>query len=78
MRIGPAGQIDHLIALNAAGARVDRIRPNGGQVINFERENFTGFGGCQSRLDAMLASMDVGQKRFHPVRIKLDRTTQHD
>ena len=76
--VGAAGQVDHLVALDAAGARVDRVGADGREVVEVEGEDLAGLGGRQAHLDLVLPRMDVGEERLHPVRHELDRPAQHD
>ena len=75
--VGAAGEVDHLVAFDAAGARVDRVRADRGQVVQLERENFPCLCASQANACAMLARVDVREKRLEPVGEEFHRPAQH-
>ena len=77
-RVGGAGQVDDLVGLDPAGARIDRIGADPGQIVDVDGGELALFGHRHARLDPMVAGMDVGHERFHAVGNELDRTLQHD
>src|SRR5207248_8239828 len=54
-----AGEVDHLVAFDAAGARIDRVRPDGGQVVEVEGEDFPAFRASHANFDPVLARVNV-------------------
>ena len=74
--VRPADQVDDLIGLDAAGARIDRIRPDAGEIVDLERGDGAVFLDADARLDAMVAGMDVGDKAFEAVGDEFDRPLQ--
>ena len=56
-----AGQVDDLVALDAAGARKHRVRADAGQVVDLEGEDLAVGARRDARLDAVLAGMDVAE-----------------
>ena len=74
--IGPANQIDDLVRLDRAGARIHRIWTDAGEIVDLE---------CRDRpvtldpdppLAAMVAGVNVGVEAFDPVGDELDRPPQ--
>ena len=59
-RIGAADQAHDLIGLDAAGARIDRIGPDAGQVVDRESRDRAVVFDADLSLDAMIAGVDVG------------------
>ncbi len=76
VRVRPAGQVDHLVALDPAGARVDRVRPDCGQVVEVEREDLPVLAACEPHLRAVLARMNVGEEGLEPVGNELHRAAE--
>ena len=74
--VRPADQVDDLIGLDAAGARINRIRPDAGQIVDLERGDRAVFLDADARLDAMIAGVDVGDKAFEAVGDEFDRPLQ--
>ena len=73
-----AGQVDDLVPLDAARARVDGIGADRGQVVEIEREDLAGFRAREPHRRLVLARVDVGHERFQPVGDELHRPAQHD
>src|SRR5262249_41505691 len=69
---------DHLIAFDAARARVDRVGADGGEVVELEGQDlaFPVAGYADFRL--VLARVDVGQERFQAVGYEFHGAAQHD
>ncbi len=74
--VGAADQIDDLVRLDAAGARIDRIGPDAGQVVDLERRDGAVALDADLGVDAMIAGMDVGDKALEPVGDEFDRPLQ--
>ncbi len=74
--VRPAGQVDDLVALDAAGAREHAEGADAGQVVDLEAEDLAVLRGRDARLDAVLARMDVGDEALQPVGDELDRPAQ--
>ena len=74
--VGPADQIDDLVGLDAAGARIDRIRADAGQIVDLERGDGAVVLHADLRLDAMIAGVDVGDEALEPVGDEFDRPPQ--
>ena len=66
-RVWAANQIHHLIGLDAAGARVNRIRPNAGEIVDLERRDGAVLLHADARFDAVIARVDVGDEAFEPI-----------
>jgi hypothetical protein len=60
--IRASGQVDHLIALDATGARIHRVRPDAGEVIEVEADDVAGLRAGQSHRGGVLARVDVGEE----------------
>ena len=75
--IRAAGEVDHLVAFDAAGARIDRIGADGGEVPQVEREDLALFGARHAHARLVFARMDVGEEGLEPVGDELDRPAQH-
>ena len=74
--VRPADQIDHLVGLDAAGARIDRIGPDAGEIVDLERGDGAVVVDADLALDAMVAGVDVGDEAFQPVGDELYRPFQ--
>ena len=72
--VGAGGEIDDLIGLDGAGARVDRKGADAGQVVHFQAEDFAVLGEGHARCHPMVAGVDVGDERFQAVGDELDRS----
>jgi hypothetical protein len=68
-----ADQIDDLVSLDPAGARIDRIRPDPGQIVDRESRDRTVAPDADLGVDAMIAGVDVGDEAFQPVGDEFDR-----
>ena len=68
-----ADEIDDLVGLDAAGARIDRIGPDAGQIVDLEGGDRAVALDADLRLDAMIAGVDVGDEAFEPVGDEFDR-----
>ena len=75
--VRPAGQVDHLVALDAAGARIHRVRADGREIVKVEGEDFSCFCDRYFYVDPVFPRMDVGGERFQPVGDELHRPVQH-
>ena len=71
--VGPAGEIDDLVRLDAAGARIDRIGADAGQVVDRESGDGAVALDADPRLDPMVARVDVGDEALQPVGDEFDR-----
>ena len=71
-----ADQIDHLVGLDAAGAGINRIRPDAGEVVDLEGGNGAILLHADLACDAVVAGVDVGDEAFEPVGDEFDRTPQ--
>jgi hypothetical protein len=74
--VRPAGQVDDLVAFDAAGAREHAERADAGQVVDLEGQDLAGPRGRDARADAVLARMDVGDEALQPVGDELHRPLQ--
>ena len=71
-----ADEIDDLVGLDAAGARIDRIGPDAGQIVDLERGDGAVALDADLRFDPMIAGVDVGDEAFEPVGDEFDRPLQ--
>ncbi len=71
--VGPAGEVDDLVGLDAGGARVDRVGADAGEVVDLEGGDGAVLRHADLRLDAMVAGVDVGDEALDPVGDELDR-----
>ena len=74
--IRPADQIDDLIGLDRAGARIHRIGPDAGEVVDLERRDGAVALDADLSLAAMVARMDIGVEALDPVSNEFDRPPQ--
>ncbi len=74
--VGAADQIDDLIGLDAAGARIDRIRPDAGQIVDLEGGDGAVLLDADAGFDPMIAGVDVGDETFEAVGDEFDRPLQ--
>src|SRR6476661_7171844 len=56
--IRAADQVDHLVGLDAAGARIDRIRPDTGKIVDLERRDAAVLVDADPCFDAVIARME--------------------
>ncbi len=71
-----AGEVDDLVGFNAAGARIDRVRPDAGQVVDRERGNGAVLLHADARLDAVIAGMNVGDEALEAIGDEFHRPPQ--
>ena len=75
--VGPADQVDDLVGLDRAGARIDRIGADAGQVVDLERGDVAvALDRRCGALHAVVAGVDVGDEAFQPVGDEFDRPPQ--
>ena len=74
--VGAADEVDDLVRLDAARSRIDRIRPDAGQIVDREGGDGAVILHADLRLDAMVARMDVGDKTLEAVGDEFDRPLQ--
>ena len=70
-------EVDDLIGLDAAGARINRIGSDAGEIVDFPRGNRAVLFHADLCFDAMVARMNVSDETFQPVGNELDRTVEH-
>ena len=75
--VGPAREVDDLVALDAAGAREHAEGADAGEVVDLEGQDLAGLGGRDAALDAVLAGVDVGDEALQPVGHELHRPLEH-
>ena len=71
--VGAAGQVDDLVGLDAAGARIDRVGTNAGQVVDLEGGDGAVVLDADLGLDAVVAGVDVGDEALDAVGDELHR-----
>ena len=71
-----ADQIDDLVGLDAAGARIDGVGADPGQVVDLEGSDGAVLADADLGLDAMIARMDVGDEAFDAVGDELHRALE--
>jgi hypothetical protein len=74
--VGRAGEVDDLVCLDAAGARIDRIGADASKVIDLERGDGAVVLDADLGVDAVIAGVDVGDEALDPVSDELDRSLQ--
>ncbi|MGY3576994.1 hypothetical protein ACVMB1_004198 [Bradyrhizobium sp. USDA 4504] len=74
--VGPTDQIDHLIGLDGAGARIHRVRADPRQVVDLEGRNRTVRPDPDPSPASMIAGVDVRVETLDAVRHELDWPTQ--
>ena len=74
--IGAADEIDDLIGLDRAGARVHRIGPDPREIVDLECRDGAIALDADLSLAAMVAGMNVGVEALDPVGDEFDRTPQ--
>ncbi len=75
--IGPAGEVDDLVGLDARGARIDRVGADAGEIVDLERGNRAVLHDADLGLDAMVAGMNVGDEALDAVGDELHRPLEH-
>ncbi len=75
--VGTAAEIDDLVALDRAGARIDRIGADAREVVDVEGEEASLGIDREAALDAVVAGMDVAAEGLEAVGDELHRPT-HD
>jgi hypothetical protein len=66
-RVRPADQVDDLVGLDTAGARIDRIGADRGDVVDLEGSDGAVLVDADLRLDAMIACVNVGDETLDAV-----------
>ena len=74
--IGPAGEVDDLVGLDAGRARIDRVGADAGEVVDLPGGDGAVALDADLRLDAMVAGVDVGDEALDAVGDELDRTLE--
>ena len=74
--VGAADEVHDLVRLDAAGARIDRIGADAGEVVDLPGGDGAGAGDADPRFDAMVAGMNVGDEALQAVGDELDGTPQ--
>ena len=74
--VGAADQVDDLVRLDGAGARIHRIGTDAGEIVDLERDDRAVALDPDPALAAMVAGVNVGVEAFDPVGDKLDRPAQ--
>ena len=70
--VGPAGQVHHLVRLDARGARIDRVGADAGEVVDLPGGDGAVLLDADLGLHAMVARMDVGDEALDPVGDEFD------
>ena len=71
--VGAANQIDDLVRLDRAGARIHRIWTDAGEIVDLERRDRPITLDPDPPFTAMVAGVNVGVEAFDPVGDELDR-----
>ena len=71
-----ADQVDHLVGFDAAGARIDRVGADAGEIVDLEGGDGAVVVDADLGLDAMIAGMDVGDEALQPVGDEFHRPAQ--
>src|SRR6267142_4020687 len=71
--IGTADQIDDLVSLDRAGARIHRVGPDAGEIVDLESRNGAVALDADPALAAMVTGVNVGIKTLDAVGNELDR-----
>ncbi len=74
--IRTADQVDDLVGLDPAGARIDRIGPDARQSVDLKSGDRAVLLDADLGVDAMVAGMNVGDKAFQAVGDEFDRTLE--
>ena len=75
-RIGTADEIDDLVGLDGAGARIHRIGTDAGEIVDLERRDGAVALDADLALAAMIAGMNIGIEALDPVGDEFDRPAQ--
>ena len=75
--VGPADQIDDLVALHRTRPGIDRVGADTGQIVDVDRGDAPLRVDRHAPGDAVVAGVDVGRKTLQPVGDELDRAA-HD
>ena len=65
--VGTANQIDHLVRLDGARARIHRIWSNRRQIVDLESGNGAVLIDCDAALAAMIACVDISHEALAPI-----------
>ena len=65
--VGPAGEVDDLVRLDAGRARIDRIGADAGEIVDLPGGDGAVVPDADLRLHAVIAGMDVGDEALEPV-----------
>ena len=76
--VGPAGDVEDLVGLEHAGARILRIGAGARQHVDVQAQDLAGPAHGHARLDEVLAGMDVGDERLEAVGDELDGSAERD
>ena len=76
--VGSAGDVEDLVGLEHAGARILRVGAGARQHVDVQAQDLAGLAHGHARLDEVLARMDVGDERLEAVGDELDRAAEHD
>ncbi len=74
--IGTADEVDDLVGLDARRARINRIRPDAGQIVDLKGGNGTVFLHTDAGFDPMIAGVNVSDETFEPVGDEFHRPLQ--
>ena len=74
--VGPADEIDDLVGLDRAGARIHRIGTDAGEIVDLERRDGAVALDADLALAAMIAGVNIGVEAFDPVGDEFDRPPQ--
>src|SRR5437763_645588 len=72
-----AHEVHDLVCFDARRARIDRVRPDAGQVVDLEYRDGAVALHADLCLDAMIARMNVGDEALEPIGHKLHRALEH-
>ena len=75
-RVGAADEIDDLVGLDGAGARIHRIGTDAGEIVDLERRDGAVALDADPPLAAMVAGVNIGVEAFDPVGDEFDRPAQ--
>ena len=74
--VGAADQVDDLVGLDGAGARIHRIRPDASEIVDLETGDGAVLVDADAALADVVAGVDVGVEALDPVGDELDRAPQ--
>ena len=74
--VGAADEVDDLVRLDAAGARIDGVGADAREIVDLERGDGAGAGYSDLGLDAVIAGMDVGDEALQAIGDELDGAAQ--